>query len=377
MLSYEIICGGAEAIPLIAGQWTALCNEGACADPFLRPEWFTALAGTFGIDVKLLTVRRDGELRAVLPLANGRSSVHGIPVNSIRSAYNLNTPRFGLIHGNDREEREAVTEEMWRALGRSMNWSMFEARMTGKNDWLAGITESARRAGQLTGEWEMDAAPYISLKDTQGNALSIDSFFSGPRRHFGRELARRFRRLRELGPVHFDVQYVYSFDAVQKYLDLETRGWKARKGTAAVQDPRSASLHHEFARLMGSAGKLRIYELNVDGRAIAMSLNIVDGARIFHWKTTFDEAFSKFSPGNLLFRRLVEDSIAEGLDEIDLMSPSTANKRAWATGEREHAAFYIIRPNALGKMLWTWKFGVIKGFRGLKRSLPQRFRGAH
>jgi CelD/BcsL family acetyltransferase involved in cellulose biosynthesis len=140
-----------------------------------------------------------------------------------------------------------------------------------------------------------------------------------------------------------------------------------------VQDAQAARLHHEFASLIADAGKLRIYELTLDGQAIAMSLNILDGGRVFHWKTTYDEEFAKFSPGNLLFRRLLEDAVAEGLDEIDLLSPSTANKRVWATGEREHAAFYIMRPSMIGRLAWIWKFGVIDRFRGVRRSLSPAY----
>lgn len=356
------IISGTNNVATIAAEWTALCNEGPCADPFLRPEWFSALALTFGLDLFLITVRRDGSLRAVLPMLLGRSQVHGLPVSSLMSAYDLNSPRFNAIYGEEGKDGSEIFRCLWHAASDAAPWHVLETRLTPRNGPLSDLAAFARDDRHATGIWPMDSAPFISLKDA-----NAETFFSNGRKHFGRELDRRLRRLSEKGEVRFSTHTEYSHSVVQRYLDLETRGWKARAGTAAVQDSRAADLHHAFAQKMAEDGRFLAYELSIDGRIIAMSLNLIDGRRLFHWKTTYDEAYSTYSPGNLLFRRLLNDSIDTGLSEIDLMSPATPNKRVWATDEREHAAFYIFRPGIAGTLLWAWKFLIINRLRRFKR----------
>ena len=87
---------------------------------------------------------------------------------------------------------------------------------------------------------------------------------------------------------------------------------------------------------------------------------------MFYWKTAYDEDYSKYSPGNVLFKMFLADCIKREIDEIDLLSPSTVNKRHWSSGEREHAAFYIFKPGIVGKFFWFWKFVLAARMRKLR-----------
>ncbi len=359
MFDAEIIAGGLEVISTIAAEWGALCDR-SCREPFLRPEWFTAFAGHFRTEMRIVTVRDNGELRAVLPLERGRASIHGLPVSALRSVFDLNTPRFGAAASAD--ERPAVANEIWETIKKLDDWDVFEARLVRNDNCLAELLNAARRDGYRADVWQMDAAPFIALPAKE----CINEFFSGSRKHFGKELDRRYRRLTELGRVDFCVTREYSAEMVDRYLELESLGWKGAIGTAAIADGRAAGLHHSFARESAERGRLFAYELRLDGRTIAMSLNIEDSDRMFHWRTSYDEAYARYSPGNLLFRRLFDDCIDRGLAEIDMLSPPTPNKRVWATGEREHAAIYIFRPGVIGRLAYTWKFSVMRSLRRLK-----------
>lgn len=367
MYTWEVIKGGAEVVTSLAAEWSALCDEGSCNDPFLRPEWFQEFVETFALDILVIVVRRKGKMRAVLPLVRRRALLHGLPVRSIRAVYNLNTPRFGLVHGSDEAERGPVTQELWSALAGMSPWDIFEARLVMQGSWMLDVLALARQDACITGVWPMDAAPFISLRGDRDGPASAADFFTGPRKHFRRELDRRLRRLGELGTVAFHVSRAYSAETLSRYLDLERRGWKGRVGTAAAQDPLVAKLHHGFTARMSLLGRLSVYELLLDGRAIAMNINVHCGSTVFHWKTTYDEAYAKFSPGNLLFRRLLTDCMEAGIAEIDFLSPATPNKRVWATGEREHSTLYIFRPSFAGRLSWVWKFVVISRLRSFKR----------
>lgn len=355
-------------IGYLSAEWAELCGEGPCNEPFLRPEWFSIFVKHFEKEIEVVTVRRDGKLRAILPLIKKRGRLHGIPVRKVQAVYNLNTPRFGLVHGNDQTEKGAITKVLWEALSETPSWDVFEARLVKRDSWLGELLKHAAKEHHKTGIWEMDGAPYVSLPESDNG--SIDEFLKGPRKHLRQELDRRLRRLKEVGVVKFQLTSGVTPEMMTTYFALESKGWKGRRGTAVTDDPVVAQLHRDFAGLMADRRALLVYELKLDGKTIAMSLNIRDEHRTTHWKTSYDEDFARYSPGNLLFRELVKDCIRDASPEIDFLSPSTPNKKAWATGEREHAAFYVFQRGTFGSLLSKWKFGVVAGLRNFKFKAP-------
>ncbi len=373
----EVLTGGIEIIGRISAEWTALCNEGARTAPFFRPEWFTAFVRNFEKEVDVVTIRPNGKLRAVLPLSKKRGTLHGIPVRKLQSIFNLNTQRFDLIHGADEGDRDSVTRSIWNTIKGSSGWDVLEFRLVRSDSWLADVLDLAEKEDYRTGVWEMDSAPYITLPQAEDKQQAITDFFKGSRKHLRQELDRRLRRLKELGDVEFVVSTEASPELMQTYFALESKGWKGRGGTAVTDDPLVARMHEEFAREVAANQSLFVYQLKLDGKTIAMSLNIRYGDETIHWKTSYDEEYSKYSPGNLLFRELLSDCIRDGSTEIDFLSPATPNKRFWATGEREHVALYIFRPGLFGKLLWTWKFKIITRLRGLRSEVDPKLVPAH
>jgi CelD/BcsL family acetyltransferase involved in cellulose biosynthesis len=363
----EIINGGVESIRGLAPEWAVLCAEAGDDNPFARPEWFESFAGSFDMAVKLVVARRDGKLCAVLPLTETTDFLHGAPVRKLQALFNLQTQRFDLIHSNDETLRETLASAIWKALKGLPNWQAIELRLVPKDSWISDVAEAARRDGYQTGIWEMDGAPYVSLPTLPDPETAISEFNGQLKRRFRNELKRRLKRLGELGNVEFVRTHGYSSEQFDQYLEIESRGWKGSEGTAAACDSKSAKLHHDFARRAAANGALYIYQLRLDGKTIAISVNLKFGKKTIFWKTSFDEGFSRYSPGNLLIQEFIADAIRMGSTELDMLSPAADYKMVWATGERKHAAFYIFRKSAYGRVLAFWKFGVITFLRRFKK----------
>ncbi len=369
MFTTDVLKGNSEMIDGLSAEWAELCEEGPCNEPFLRPEWFSTFVKNFENEIDIITVRRDGKLRAILPVIKKRGHLHGIPVRKLQAVYNLNTQRFGLIHGADKAEKAPITKVIWESLRDRSPWDVFEARLVKRDSWLAEVLMHAAKENHKTGIWEMDSAPYIALPET--GQRSLEQFFRGSRKHLRQELDRRLRRLKEVGAVEFVVTSTATPEQMTTYFELESKGWKGRRGTAVTDDPVVARVTQEFASKMADRRTLFVYELKLDGRTIAMSLNIRDEGRTTHWKTSYDEEYARYSPGNLLFRELLNDCIRHGSPEIDFLSPSTPNKRAWASGEREHVGFYIFQRCLFGSLLSRWKFFLAAGLRNFRLKMPQ------
>jgi hypothetical protein len=117
-----------------------------------------------------------------------------------------------------------------------------------------------------------------------------------------KDLRRRERHLSDLGTLEYDA-LADGGDCdrwIDEFVELESRGWKGREGTAIGQ--RAGDLQF-FRRVAGNAfrlGRLTILALRLDGRPVAMKCNLLAGSGAFAFKIAFDEEFAHSSPGILL-----------------------------------------------------------------------------
>lgn len=128
-----------------------------------------------------------------------------------------------------------------------------------------------------------------------------------------KELPRRRRRLAELGAVTHDVatDEASILPALDCFLALEAAGWKGKAGTAAAQRLELRDFFRNAIAALAREGKARIDLMRLDGKPIAATVALRSGDMMFGWKTAYDEAYAKYSPGSLLMVELSEAVIAD------------------------------------------------------------------
>ena len=117
------------------------------------------------------------------------------------------------------------------------------------------------------------------------------------------EFRRWERRLSEAGPLHYERAETTADAArfVEEFLAVEASGWKGgTDGGAFAMNPKDA----EYLRAITQEGFARksvvLLSLRLAGNAIALKHNLLTADGGFTFKITFDERFSKHSPGMLL-----------------------------------------------------------------------------
>lgn len=143
----------------------------------------------------------------------------------------------------------------------------------------------------------------------------LESLLDGPAyiknaispQHF-RELQRQWRKLEEVGEVSYNVarQPGEIRMRMEQFLLLEAAGWKGRGRTAMINDRYRAAFAREAITNLAEADSVRIHTLDLDGKAIASMIVFLAGGEAYTWKTAYDEAFARFSPGKLLVAQLTE-----------------------------------------------------------------------
>lgn len=128
-----------------------------------------------------------------------------------------------------------------------------------------------------------------------------------------KEHRRLARRLAETGRIE-TVSTATGHDldtALDAYLALEAQGWKGRAGTAMEGNIVTAAFFRAAVGGLARAGQARIDLTLHDGKPIAAGVVLRSGSRAWYWKTAYDEAFARFSPGLLLSHAIGEATLAE------------------------------------------------------------------
>jgi len=139
-----------------------------------------------------------------------------------------------------------------------------------------------------------------------------------------KELRRQRNRLAEHGAVRFEVARTPQDVglAVETFLRLEASGWKARRGTALMQDEGDTGFIRRATTALAERGQCEIVTLRAGDSAVAAAIVLRHQDRAFYFKLGVDEQFARLSPGVQLTLDLTRYLCA---DPAIAMADSTAS----------------------------------------------------
>ena len=288
------------AIPdsAIGCEWQALARRSLSPSGHNAPE---LLLPAFKRQPKaiLATVRDSEGLQLAMPLIPSR-----LP---FRFHASLSTPVsfFGLPHLG---RYQAIPAMM--ALLRQLNQPLL-LRSVPIDSIVWDVAKASAPHFAILDTWERAA-----LRPEGSYAEWFDASFERKRRKEYRRLQARLSESGKLAAVSLGADG----DAVawtDEFLELESRGWKGKRGTALNADPLTAETLRECLAGLSGAGKLRFWKLALDGRPIAMLFAIVEGREAWLGKIAHDEDLARFSPGVQLILHATEQIFAEGITVAD------------------------------------------------------------
>lgn len=127
-----------------------------------------------------------------------------------------------------------------------------------------------------------------------------------------KKLRQDWNRLSALGALDIVNERDDVLQAFEIFLELEHGSWKGAEGTALLCDDRDVAFTRQLIGNLAEQGNASVALLKLDGRAIAAQVVLYCGSVAYTWKTAFDPAFAKYSPGILLIDRLTGELFASG-----------------------------------------------------------------
>ena len=94
--------------------------------------------------------------------------------------------------------------------------------------------------------------------------------------------------------------------AFETFLRLEVSGWKGRAGTALSQKPDESAYVGKVLQAMAVANRAFVLEMRSGEKALASGLFLRCGGEASFWKTAYDAAQARYSPGVILDMMVTE-----------------------------------------------------------------------
>jgi CelD/BcsL family acetyltransferase involved in cellulose biosynthesis len=283
---------------------------------------------SFGEELRLVVIERDGELAAAAPLAaRGRA----LELVGVRDLYE--PADFAYL---DQEALDALARELT-----SLKAGIVIPRVSKTSPTVAALRRAFRGRGALFAR-AAGATPVLDLAED-------------PEQHFNvrrrADVRRARRRAEELGPVSAEV-LTPGVDEVEgllaKVFEVEAAGWKGARGTALAQDPSRRRFFEEYARAVAAEGALRVSVLRIGEETAAVQLAVEHARRLWLLKIGYDERFSRCSPGTLLLLETARWAIGQGLEAIELLGQAETWTRFWTEDERACLALHAYPATARG-----------------------------
>jgi CelD/BcsL family acetyltransferase involved in cellulose biosynthesis len=301
-----------------AAQWRALSERAAEPNGYYLPEWELAVqASARGrVGASALSAWSDaGQLTGLMPVVSmWRAYKVPLPVLVSADPYgSLCTPLL------DRDHAEEAAASLLNGARQAGAHALILRDMSIDGAAMKAITEALRRGGltprvlQSHVRAALDAT--VDADELLREALGQKKL---------KELRRQRNRLGDLGDVHFDIARTPGdvATAIETFLALEASGWKARRGTALVQDDGDATFARRATAALAATGQCEIVTLRAGETPVASAIVLRHQDRAFYFKLGVDERFSKFSPGVQLTLDLTRHLCADpSIASVD----STAN----------------------------------------------------
>ena len=127
-----------------------------------------------------------------------------------------------------------------------------------------------------------------------------------------KEYRRLWKRLSEQGELEFysgRINNQEASDWYQHFLELESSGWKGRKGSSISDNENEKMFFSEAIKNASSRNCLSISTLTINNKIIASECSFSGVAHSIMLKITYNENYAKFSPGVLLILKKTEQTL--------------------------------------------------------------------
>lgn len=305
----------------LAPDWDNLLMASCKPLPFLSHEWLSSWWRTFGSGRKLLiiTVREGSRLVGIAPLCIARTGLQ----RTVQFIGHRHSDYSDFIVKQGPHQAE-ITRKLLDTLRGVKNWdSCYLNELPGTGSLLAVKTYLGPTA-QIR---PVALCPRVSLKS---DPRELEANIS---KNLRQDVGRKIRKAqRERGLVFQAFQGLGALEQTAvleevRQLHIERRAQAG--GTSMYSDADEWNFMQSVAEGFSHRKWLYLTTLHLDGQAAAYIFSISFQDTVYFIHTGFKAAFSRLSPGKMLFHLSILDAAAKGYSWFDFGREVEAYKTKW------------------------------------------------
>jgi CelD/BcsL family acetyltransferase involved in cellulose biosynthesis len=220
-------------------------------------------------------------------------------------------------------------------------------------------------------DWSGLRLPRIVIPHALTMAVATDGEFHRYWQTRPKNLIKNIRRYRRRAEETTDPLTVATItdpaevvDALARYGQLESAGWKGKQGTAIAPGNPQGQFYADTLGRFATSGQALVMELRAGERLVASRLIIRHKRMWIILKTTYDETQSTFAPGRLLLHAVLERAFSRmPSGAVEFYTNASRDNAEWATRLRPIPHHQIFRNDLAPGLL-----GIVKT---LRRQSPQ------
>lgn len=299
-----------DARPELLQAWGALAGRAIEANPWFEPHIVLPLA-MLRSDLRLLVAGEPGRLRACIVLGSTTRSWHRMRFPMWVTPHPMGTPLVDVEGGAE------ALKCAFDFAASSRGPRLLTLQEIDADGPVAALLPGALASWNCRTRRSESAWPLLRRRP---QATYLDETLSGKHRY---NIGRLRRRLAEhLGEEPRLVDRSGEASVIERFLELESGGWKGRAGTALACDSGRADYFRAACRRFADERRLKVHCLEAAATTLAMKLMIAAGAGLIDFRVAYDERFAPFSPGVLL--------------EVDVIQAFHAGDRGWLLSNTNH-----------------------------------------
>jgi CelD/BcsL family acetyltransferase involved in cellulose biosynthesis len=355
-------------------DWDAALAGAARPSVFLTRDWVTAWWAAFGHGAEPWLIRVAGPTGGTLgiaPLYLSRVPRRArLPIRrlGIIGDHSVGSEYLGLIAkaGHEGAVARAVTDHL---AAEGVRWDVADLSGLVEGDPAASALEAPLRTRAGRSREQRQACSAVPLPD------SFEAYLAGVGSKFRQTYRQRANKLRRTCTVRFLL--TASEADLRPHLEALFRmhqdHWTALGLPGSFRDQRMRQFYLDVSRRLLESGRLRFWQLEVDGVIRASQFGFAYGGVLHSLQESYDTTFRVPGIGGLgvvLRAHAIKAAIEEDLRSYDFLGGTEDFKRRWGTSVHHVRNVRLAAPGPRGTLAWMATVGADEAHSRLRRRAP-------
>ena len=280
--------------------------------------------------LKILCATENKKIVGIAPFRITKKNFGILSYNLIEPLTNGNTDYSGLLIP---KQGDQLIREFLKHLYNQKNWDIITIPdLPQTSPTLEFLKQNSKNLPQFKVEKGI-ICPYITIPNSKEKLLSK----LNPK--FRKNLKRRLQNLeKEQGKVA--IKHYYELGSLQQamelFFSLHQKRWNLKGEPGGFGNQKSREITMQTIKFFAERDWLRLHFLTVNNRPVAVSVDLEYEGKMYGHLSGFDPVYSKYSVGNLLMLKILEQCVEKGLSEYDFMQGNEPYKFDWTNKVRQN-----------------------------------------